>query len=292
MASTETALDRDGLFGTLAVPQGQGPFPALVIVPGSGPVDRDGNFPGGHNDSLKLLAHALAETGIATLRFDKRAIGQSAAAAPREEDLTFDTYVSDLLAWIELVAARPEIAAITLLGHSEGALVATLAARRTPVAGLVALAGASQPAGDILARQLAEAGLPPALQARSAEIVKTLRAGHTVSDIPPELAALYRPSVQNYLISWLSLDPAAQLAALDIPTLIVQGTSDLQITPEDAKRLHAARPDATLVLIAGMNHILKPAPSDRAANLATYNDPALPLHPDLVPAIADFVLEE
>jgi pimeloyl-ACP methyl ester carboxylesterase len=107
--------------------------------------------------------------------------------------------------------------------------------------------------------------------------------------VPPELGALYRQSVQNYIISWFARDPAAELAKVSAPVLIVQGTSDLQVLVADADRLAAARPGVRPVLIEGMNHVLKLAPAERAANLATYVAPGLPLAPPLVPAIAAFV---
>lgn len=83
------------LHGTLALPDGADPVPGVLILAGSGPVDRDGNLPGVRNESLKLLARALADQGVASLRVDKRGIGASRAAGSREEELRFDTYVAD-----------------------------------------------------------------------------------------------------------------------------------------------------------------------------------------------------
>lgn len=178
---------------------------------------------------------------------------------------------------------------MAILGHSEGALVAMLAAQRAEVAGLVLVASAGEPAGQLIERQLAAAGVPRALQETSRRIVATLERGQTVQDVPPELMALYRPSVQPYLISWLSLDPAAELARVPASALVVQGTTDLQVSTDDARRLAAARPETELVLIEGMNHVLKQAPPERAANLAAYADPGLPLAPGLATAIGTFL---
>lgn len=286
---SEQPLEQDGLHGTLTLPEGTGPHPAILIIAGSGPVDRDGNFPGGRNDSLAQLAQALSDRGVASVRFDKRGVGQSAPAAAREDDLRFGTYVADAIGWARLMEGRPEISNVVLLGHSEGALVATLAARETGAAGLVLLAGAGLPAAQVIERQLAEAGLPQELQDASRAIAGELLEGRRVQDPPQALAALYRPSMQGYLMSWLPLDPAAEFARTTLPALILQGTTDLQTTPDDAGRLHDARPDAELVFIEGMNHVLKAAPPDRPGNLAAYDNPDLPLHPELVPAVADFV---
>jgi len=162
-------------------------------------------------------------------------------------------------------------------------------AQKADVAGVVLLAGAGEPAGKLIRRQLAASGLPISLRNRSDEILASLEHGQHVADIPPELAALYRPSVQNYLISWLPLDPIRELAKLSCPILIVQGTSDLQISMDDAKRLAAASPAARLVAVERMNHVLKSSPPERQENLLSYNNPELPLADPLVPAIADFI---
>ncbi|MBN9261756.1 MAG: alpha/beta fold hydrolase [Hyphomicrobium sp.] len=285
----ERDVNRSGLYGTLVLPEGPNPVRAVLILSGSGPTDRNGNNPAGANDSLKLVAHGLAAEGIASLRVDKRGIAASAGAGLREDDLRIETYVTDAVAWLDFLRGELPQSRVLLLGHSEGALIATLAARRTDVAGLVLVAGAGESADRIIARQLAAGGAPDQLQAVSKRIAESLRKGQPVADVPTELLALYRPSVQNYLMSWLPLDPAAELAKTQAPALIVQGTTDVQILPEDAQRLAAARPGTKLVLIDGMNHVLKEAPLERRANLATYIRPDLPLAPELLPAIVEFI---
>jgi fermentation-respiration switch protein FrsA (DUF1100 family) len=122
-------------------------------------------------------------------------------------------------------------------------------------------------------------------------ILAELEAGRTVADVPPQLGALFRPSVQPYLISWLPLDPAAMVAGYAGPVMIGQGTTDLQVSVTDANALAAARPDARLVIWEGVNHLLKIAPADRAANTATYSNPTLPLAPGVVEDVAGFILQ-
>ena len=280
------------LHGTLTWPDGAVPAVEVLILAGSGPVDRDGNLPGLMNDGLKLLAHGLAENGIASLRIDKRGIGASRGAGLQEGELRFSMYVGDAIAWLDVLRAEPRIGRVALLGHSEGALVATLAAQRADVAGLVLLAGAGEPAGPVIGRQLAEAGVPGPLQSAARQIVAALEAGRTVPDVPGELAPLFRPSVQPYLASWLPLDPVAELAKVHAPVLIVQGTTDLQVTVDDARRLAAARPGLAPTFVEGMNHVLKQAPLERAPNLITYADPSLPLAPQLLNIVATFLKQE
>lgn len=281
------------LHGTLLTPDGQTRATA-VILPGSGPTDRDGNSPqfGIRAASYRLLAEGLAERGVATIRIDKRGIGESAAAGPAEVDLRFSTYADDARAWAAEAAAKTGQPCAWLIGHSEGALVALAAVAHEDdkVCGLVLLAGAGRPAGLVLREQLA-AGLPEPLKARAYEVLAELEAGRTVADPPAELAALFRPSVQPYLISWLTLDPAQLAAAYNGPIFIGQGTTDLQVKVADAEAIKAAQPRATLVVWDGVNHVLKTAPADRAANVTTYMDPALPLAPGVVEAVAGFVLK-
>jgi alpha-beta hydrolase superfamily lysophospholipase len=289
----ELASSPAPLQGVLLTPEGQ-TRAAAVILPGSGPTDRNGDSAqfGIRAGTYRLLAEGLAEHGVATMRIDKRGIGGSAAAGPAEVDLRFNTYADDARSWAAETAAKTGRPCAWLMGHSEGALVALVAAADDgdKVCGLVLLSGAGRPAGVVLREQLA-AGLPEALKARANEILGELEAGRTVADPPAELAALFRPSVQPYLISWLALDPAQLAAAYDGPIFVGQGTTDIQVSVTDAEAIKAAQPRADLVIWDGVDHVLKTAPADRAANVATYMDPALPLAPGVVEAVADFMLK-
>ncbi|MBJ7535716.1 alpha/beta fold hydrolase [Rhodomicrobium vannielii ATCC 17100] len=286
-AWTERDVSLDGLHGTITLPEGEQRTTAVLILPGSGPVDRDGNIPGMPNNSLKLLATGLADQGIASLRIDKRGIGKSRSVAFREDDLRFGTYVEDAVRWIDFLRTQDRVSRVAVLGHSEGALVATLAAQRADVTTLVLVAGPGVPFAELLERQLERAGVPDGLRATSRTIAASLQRGERIETVPPELAALYRPSEQPYLISLFSLDPVAELAKTRCRLLIVQGTTDIQIDTADAEGLAKARADAKVVFIEGMNHVLKNAPSDRAANFKTYAEPDRPLAPQLIAVIGD-----
>lgn len=276
------------LQGTMLAPEGEVRAVAVIIA-GSGPTDRDGNSPMGvAGATYRLLAESLAEQGIATVRYDKRGIAGSAAAATAEADLRFGQMAGDAAGWARLAREKTGRDCAWLIGHSEGALVAQVAARDAEgICGLVLLAGAGRPAGVVLREQLAS--VPEPMKTEAFTALSELEAGRTTQG-PPALAALFRPSVQPYLISWLALDPAALLATYRGPVLIGQGTTDIQTSMTDAETLAAAQPDATLVRWEGVNHLLKIAPADRAANIATYSDPALPLAPGLAKTVADFIL--
>jgi len=280
------------LHGTLLTPEGQTQAVALIL-PGSGPTDRDGNSAqfAIRAASYRLLAEGLVERGIATIRIDKRGVGESAAAGPAEAELRFSTYVDDARAWADEAATKAGQPCAWLIGHSEGALIALAAVADDDdrICGLVLLSGAGRPAGAVLREQMT--ALPEPLNSRASEVVSELEAGRTVADPPVELAALFRPSVQPYLISWLALDPARLAAAYDGPIFIGQGATDLQVTLTDAEAIKAAQPRAQLVIWDGVNHVLKTAPAERAANVATYLDPALPLAPGVIEAVAAFILK-
>lgn len=278
------------LRGSLLMPPGQTAAPAVLVLPGSGPTDRNGNGPGLSTDAYLLLARALASEGIASLRIDKRGVAASGAAGPAEDELRFSTYVEDAAAWAAYLGRQPRVSRVVVLGHSEGALVGSLVAQRPGISGFVSLAGVGAPAADVLRHQLAGA-LPPALLAESRSVLSQLEKGQRVASTSPELAPLFRPSVQGYLISWFRIDPRAEIAKVKVPVLIVQGTTDLQVGVEDARALKAALPSASLRVVDGMNHILRAAPAAKTENAATYSRPDLPLVPSLVPALVAFIRE-
>lgn len=280
------------LYGTLLAPEGPARAVALIL-PGSGPTDRDGNNPlGVAAGTYRRLAEGLAAQGIASVRFDKRGVAQSAAAAPSEADFTFRDNISDARLWIDETLARTGLRCVWLVGHSEGALVALATASNDDpkICGLVLLSGAGRKAGVVLREQLASAPLPPDLRTAAESALSELEAGRT-TEAPPQLAALFRPSVQPYMISWLGLDPAALIADYEGPVMIGHGSTDLQTTLTDAEALKAGQPNARLVIWDGVNHVLKTAPAEPAANVATYRDPSLPLAPGVVEDVAGFILQ-
>lgn len=282
--------DAGTLHGTLLLPAGHGPFPVALIIVGSGPTDRDGNDTqlGLNTDCYKLLAEALAQHGIASLRYDKRGAGVDMLMALPENKLRFETYVGDALAWGKQLRADPRFSSLTVIGHSEGSLIGMLAAREIPADGYVSIAGAGEPAQQLLLTQL-QSKLPADLYQKSQAIIDSLEHGKTVAQVPAALDALFRPSVQPYLISWFKYDPALEIAKLKIPVLIVQGERDLQVSVNDARELAKADPAARLVLIPDMNHVLKDVGPSADANLASYSNPHLPIDSTLASAIGEFI---
>jgi hypothetical protein len=270
------------------VPNGVAKAPLAIIIAGSGPTDRDGNGPMVRPNNLKQLAEALADRGVASLRYDKRGIAGSVGAATSEAELRFDMYADDAAGWVKKYRADPRFGAIVIIGHSEGSLLGMLAAQRAPADGFVSVAGTARRADRVLHDQLA-AQLPPPLLAQADSVLDALVAGKTVDNSPPMLAALFRLSVQPYIISWFKYAGSVEIARLRVPTLIVQGTTDIQVAPAEADSLKLALPSAQLLVIAGMNHVMKSTPPGRADQMFAYSDPAVPLTVGLADSVAAFV---
>ncbi len=237
----------------------------MLILPEAG-ADRDGNSVGQEikPDTYRDLAFALAAKGIASVRIDKRGVGQSARAISREEDLRFDTYVDDAVTWIRFLQAQPHVGCVAVFGHSESALVAALAAKKVKVCAIVEASGASKPFAAVLSGQLKtalDAGrLTKDDYDQAVKILDQLAAGKPVAAPPAKLNQMFRPSVQPYLISWLNLNPVEALKT-NTPVLILQGSGDLEMTAEDPRRLSTAPKSVRVVMVTGGDHDLKIRPA-------------------------------
>lgn len=280
------------LAGTL-VEAGKG-APVVLIIPGSGPTDRDGNNPLGVKAApYRMLADALAAKGVSTLRADKRGMFGSKAAIADANAVSIADYATDAHNWADALRKRTGAKCIWLLGHSEGAIVALAAGRRPEgICGLILVAGPGRKLGAILREQLQANPANAPLLPQAMAALDSLEAGKTVdtTSMPAPLMPLFNPKVQPFLIDLLSQDPAKMASATSLPMLIVRGGRDIQVAAADLDALHAARPDAVALSPPNMNHVLKDvAGDDRPSNLATYADPNLPVDTSLVDAIAEFV---
>jgi pimeloyl-ACP methyl ester carboxylesterase len=268
--------------------------PVVLIIPGSGPTDRNGNSPlGVAASSYRLLAEALAAKGVSTARIDKRGMFGSKAAIPDANKVTIGDYAADVASWTRAIKEKTGRPCVWLAGHSEGGLVALAAARNPDICGLVLIATAGRKLDAVMREQIAANPANAPIAADAGAAIDALAKGEhvDVSAMHPALAqGLFNPAVQDYLIDVFRYDPAALIAKVDRPVLIVSGLKDIQVSRQDAEMLAAAQPKARLVLVEGMSHTLKQVDGDgMAANLATYGNPDLPIDPTLVEAIAAFV---
>lgn len=291
--SAEVGADNNwvmnGLAGTFR--NGGTDAPVVLIVPGSGPTDRDGNNSMGVQAApYRLLAEGLGDAGVSTLRVDKRGMFGSAAAGDANA-VTVDIYAQDYLDWAERLRAETGRDCVYLLGHSEGGQMVSAAAAQDNdgICGLILVAAPGRPLFDVLREQLRAnpANAPVLDDALSA--IDQLEAGERVdvSTMHPALQGLFAPPVQDYMISAYGVDPAALVRTADLTTLVLQGDNDIQIQVADAERLAADH--GQLVVLNGVNHVLKDAPTDQAGNLATYANPDLPLADGVVEAITAFI---
>jgi len=279
------------LAGTYQAPSsGDGKGPVVVIIPGSGPTDRDGNSPLGLKaQPYKLLAEALAGRGVASVRIDKRGMFGSRAAADANA-ATIEAYAADARAWAQFAAKRAGAKCAWLVGHSEGGLVVLEAAQdATGICGVILVSGPGRPLGVIMREQLRANPANAPILPQALAMLDGIDAGRTTdpATLPAPLPMIFPEAVQRYMIAEFKFDPAKLAATARVPVVIVQGDNDIQVSLNDAKLLAAAQPKARLVVLPGVNHVLKVVPmNDRAANVASYADPALPIAPAVVDAIA------
>ena len=268
--------------------------PVVLIIPGSGPTDRDGNNPLGITAApYRLLAEALARQAVSSVRIDKRGIGGSKGAVADGNKVTIADYVTDTHNWIAAIRKRTGVQCVWVLGHSEGSLVALAAAQQPDgMCGVISVSGAGRKLSDVIRDQLrANPANAPLLDQAMAALDALEKGQHVdVSGMNPALLRLFAPQVQDFLIDDFRHDPAKLAASLKLPLLIVQGERDIQVSAADARALAAAQPKAKLVLVPAMNHVLKDvANDDRSANVATYSDSSLPVDSTLIDAVASFV---
>ncbi|MDO4880353.1 MAG: alpha/beta hydrolase [Capnocytophaga sp.] len=283
--TTQVGIDQE-IQGTLLSPKEKNNTPLAILIAGSGPTDRDGNQAQLKNNSLKYLAEGLVEKGIAVFRYDKRIIAQISKGNVQEDKLTFEDEVNDALLVVNYFKGKYKN--ITIIGHSEGALIGLIVAQKTPISKLVSLSGAGNNSATLIEEQIGKNA--PQLLEESQNILNQLKKGIQVENVSPYLAPVFRKSVQPYLISWFQYDPAKEIAKLQIPILILQGTNDLQVETKEAQLLKEAQPKAQLLLIEGMNHILKEVKTVQE-NQQSYLNPDIPVSSKLIEAITQFIYQ-
>ncbi|KRD08107.1 alpha/beta hydrolase [Flavobacterium sp. Root901] len=279
-------INIDQLYGTLTIPDNVKKCPAALIIAGSGPTDRNGNNPMMKNNSLKMLAEALAKNGIASLRFDKRGIGESKASAVTESSLVFENYTEDVKSWINFLKQDKRFTQLTVIGHSEGSLIGMIAGAKANK--FISIAGAGESADKLIKSQISSKGNKQ-LEDMTFPIIDSLKNGNKVNKVDPLLNSLFRASIQPYLISWFKYDPQAEIKKLTVPVLIIQGNNDFQVSVKDAENLSKAKINSELVIVDKMNHIMKIIDGDKQANMESYNNENLPVSETMIDKIVSFI---
>lgn len=277
------------LEGTLLMPATKTPVPLVLIIAGSGPTDRNGNQEEMKNNSLKYMAEELEKKGIASVRYDKRGIGQSTEIEKDEYTMRFETFVNDVRAWVDFLSKDKRFSKIIIAGHSEGSLLGILASvYNKKVHAFVSIAGPGRPMDEILKEQLKDVQADARTTMYS--YIDRLKKGDSLGAVPVIFYGLFRPSIQPFLASFMKYNPQEEISKLNIPVLILQGTTDVQVTEVDARALHEALPSSKLVLIKEMNHVLKDCDvTDKKEQLKFYSDPDLPLNKEFVEELGTFL---
>jgi uncharacterized protein len=265
----------DPLNGTLALPEGGGPAPAVVIASGSGPLDRDSNHRRARFDIARQLAHALAAGGLASLRYDKRGVGES----PGDWRLAglYDN-VDDLGRARDALAARPEVdpQRVLVAGHSEGAiLAASLAGRGVPTAGVVLLSMNAVPGEELLrwqARRIAPT-LPAAvrglLRLFRVDLEKKVAANHErIKATSIDVARIGGARLNaRWHREFMAHAPREDLRRITVPVMALTGAKDLQVDPADLEVIAASVPGgATIHLVPDLSHTLRRQPGPPSLN--------------------------
>jgi alpha-beta hydrolase superfamily lysophospholipase len=238
------------------------------------------------NNSLKLLAEALANNGIAVYSYDKRIFAQMASGKLDESSLSFDNFIDDAKAVIQYFKNQKKYNSITVAGHSEGALIGMVAANGN-ADGYISIAGAGRPIDEVLLEQIEKQA--PFLKEEVEKNLATLKSGNTFELKNQMLASLFRASVQSYMISWIKYNPQTEIKKLQIPTLLINGDKDIQVSVQDAQLLQQAKLNAQLHIIQNMNHVFKEIKGDDAENKAAYTNPDLPISIELSSIITTFI---
>ncbi len=272
--------------GTLLTPNSTEKIPLVILIPGSGPTDRDGNNVSMKNNSLKFLAEQLAKKNIAVYRYDKSVLSFTKEDKEKIDSLTFETFINEAQSVISYFKDTNDYSKITVAGHSQGSLVGMIAARNNADA-FISLEGAGRTIDEILVEQI---GLQaPFLKEETQRVLNELKNGKMVEEFNPMLNSLFNKSVQPFLISWIKYNPQAEIKKLTVPVLIINGSKDIQVNISDAKLLNQANENSQLEIIEGMNHIFKEIKGELNENMLSYTNPDLPVMKALSEIISTFI---
>lgn len=291
VSEAQVAVEANGvvLHGIITLPKKEpSKMPVALIIPGSGATDRNGNniAQGLNCNSYRQLAYALAEKGIASLRYDKRNVGESKMTVTSTMPKNFQDEVDDAVKIISFLKKDKWFSEVIVIGHSQGSLIGMLAAKGKYR--FISLAGLGQKGSTTLREQLS---VQPKIVGDSTNpIIDSLEMGYTVKHIPPFLETIFKESMQPYLIAWFKHDPAIVLSKMKKKSLIIQGSNDIQVKVADAKRLVSLSSKSKLIIIENMNHIFKIVNGGREENLKSYSNPDLPISVKLVEEIVNFIL--
>lgn len=261
--------------------------PLVLFVHGSGNVDRNGNqaMMNANANYIKMLNDSLVNKGIAFYRFDKRTATQANLKFIMK-NMTFEGFVDDINLVINHFKDDERFSSITLIGHSQGSLIAMLV-DHTHIDKYISLAGPSHSIDKIMVEQIRlQNGNDIANLAESH--FKELAEKGSIENVNPMLMSLFNKPTQPFMRSWMAYNPSEEIKTVELPILILNGNKDLQVSVDEAENLHEANPKSELIIIDNMNHVLKTIEKDED-NIPSYMSPDFPLSKQLVEEITRFI---
>jgi len=274
----------DKFSGTLLMPDIEKPS-LVILLAGSGPLDKDGNTNFMKGNLLKKLAEKLGDAGVASFRYDKHSLRQI-KKGKYDLDYSFDIFIEDAIASLDHFKNKSQFGKIYILGHSQGSLVGMIAAQGK-ADGFISIAGAGQTIDEVVIYQINASS--PNFTEDTKHVFSILKKGKTTDDFPPALASIFNKPTQPFMMSWMKYNPQEEIKKLDMPVLIINGTKDIQVIESEANLLHKASPDSKLVIIDKMNHVLVPIEGDRLENVKSYNEPDRDFASGLLQALLAFI---
>ena len=262
--------------------------PLVIIIPGSGPTDRNGNNAMMKNNSLKFLAENLSSKNISTYRFDKSVLSYNSENIEKLDSLSFEIFINEAKTVLGFFKTSNNYSKIIVAGHSQGSLVGLLASQNK-ADGFISLAGAGRSIDNILIEQISKQA--PFLKEETERIIDQLKEGVIVEDYNELLKSLFNKKTQPFLMSWIKYNPQEQIKKLTIPILIINGSNDIQVATTEGELLHKSAQSSQLQIIENMNHLFKEIKGDINENMLSYNNPNLPVMEELINIITTFVNE-
>ncbi|MGO3690916.1 MAG: alpha/beta hydrolase family protein [Psychroflexus halocasei] len=283
-AQTETLEINQFIEGTFVKIDNNAPL--AILIQGSGPTDRNGNGSGLKSDHSKMLYEALNNKGINTFTYDKRSV-KMLRGQNLNDTILFDDFVNDQIEVIQYFKDKG-YTNIHLIGHSQGSLVAILAAQKEKVASIISLSGTSRTADEIIIEQI-EKQMPQLLDQIKDNFKRLQNNSELVGMDNPVISSIFAKQNQKFIVNYMKYDPSEEIEKLnDLPILVINGDRDLQVPVSDAEDLHKSAKNSELLIIEDMNHVLKIV-SGQQANMESYNDPEHPVAQKLIDDIEKFI---
>lgn len=256
-----------------------------ILIAGYGPTDRDGNQNFLKTNNIKKLAIGLTKNGIATFRYDKRIVKQIRQNNV-DKNLSFDDFVADAIDVLDYFKNLNQYNKIYIVGHDQGSLIGMLAAK-DKADGFISIAGAGQTIDSVIIEQIEKTA--PQFTADTKRIFNILKSGKTTTDYPVALSSIFNIETQRFFMSWMKHNPVDIISTLNVPTLIINGTKDLQVSEAEALLLKEAAKDASIQIIKNMNHVMVTIAGDDLENSKSYNESQRPLADGLLEKIISFI---